>query len=54
MTQNKNKNIIYVEAKNFYGYSMPIFILTDLPKWIAPSRVIQINTAAIIGFPSRS
>ena len=41
MTQNKNKNIIYVEAKNFYGYSMPIFILTDLPKWIAPSRVIK-------------
>ena len=34
MTQNKNQNIIYLDANNLYDYAMSKFLPTTGFKWI--------------------
>ena len=38
LTQNKNQNIIYLEANNLYGYEMSKFLPTSGFKWIDPKE----------------
>ena len=37
MTQNKNQNIIYLDANNLYGYVMPKFLPTNGTKYTSIS-----------------
>ena len=34
MIQNKNQNIIYLDANNLYGFGMSTFLPTDRFKWV--------------------
>ena len=38
MTQNKNRNILYLDANNLYGYAMSKFLPTSGFKWIDPKE----------------
>ena len=47
MTQNKNQNIIYLDANNLYGYAMSKFLPTSGFKWIDPKE-LDLNILAIV------
>ena len=38
MTQNKNQNIIYLDANDLYDYAMSKFLPTSPFKWIDPKQ----------------
>ena len=47
MTQNKNQNIIYLDANNLYGYGMSKFLPTSGFRWIDPKE-LDLNILAIV------